>query len=33
MAFADTFYLMGAALIAALLAALLLNKPPAYSAG
>ena len=33
LAFGDTFFLMGMALIAALLAALLLNKPPAYSAG
>ncbi len=32
MAFGDTFFLMGAALIVALLAALLLNKPRAFSA-
>jgi hypothetical protein len=31
MAFGDTFFLMGAALIVALLAALLLNKPRAFS--
>jgi DHA2 family multidrug resistance protein len=33
MAFGDTFFLMGAVLIVALLAALLLNKPRAVSAG
>jgi len=33
MAFADTFYLLGAALVVALLAALLLRKPPRISAG
>jgi DHA2 family multidrug resistance protein len=32
MAFGDTFFLIGAALIVALLAALLLNKPQAFSA-